>query len=242
MEDGCRRTRRISRCLSACVERQIVCIGSSKTVAGQWKSPRGLESFDCRLKAYFNDRRRVDRFKMEFQVCFEYFTIIHPGSHSLLGRFKASAGPEWLAQDPWWNGEKARELRFTRDGQLLVGHQGFQLTWRWAQPFSLEAIDNPLPEKSCLRIHTFPCNFVRRDPATWGFILESCWTIRTNFPLPPKGEAPHLEDGALPIHVDDQMAEVYCYNYDIDYSRFTLRQQRAFLTRIRAEDLDSDED
>ena len=40
---------------------------------------------------------------------------------------------------------------------------------------------------------------------TWGFILESCWTLRTNFPMPARGEASRLEDDQLPITVDAQV-------------------------------------
>eukprot|EP00045_Choanoeca_perplexa_P007142 m.63059 g.63059 ORF g.63059 m.63059 type:complete len:115 (+) comp13950_c0_seq7:547-891(+) len=100
----------------------------------------------------------------------------------------------------------------------------------------LSLYQDSLTRKSLVVLHV--CIFSE----TWGFILESCWTVRTNFPMPAHGAAPRLEDDQLPITVDSQFAEVYCYNHGIDIRDISADVKRHLLAGLTPALLDSDED
>mmetsp|Transcript_18921 Transcript_18921/g.63409 ORF Transcript_18921/g.63409 Transcript_18921/m.63409 type:complete len:341 (-) Transcript_18921:399-1421(-) len=148
-------------------------------------------------------------------------------------RMKEAAGPAWTAEDPWWMGREPRQRRFTEDGQAYVVGEGFgdeaqptrMGTWSflrrrdWPGPGPV-----PGPEQASDRIRlagagrVFPTLHVSRDPVTWGFVAQNCWGLSASFPLPPRGEAPRLEDGGpVParVTVSDQWQEVLAYNTGI---------------------------
>jgi len=62
------------------------------------------------------------------------------------------------------------------------------------------------------RVNFFPPYLVFRDERNWGFILESCWTVHTSFPMPARGEDAYLEDENLHVQANDQAFECFLYN------------------------------
>ena len=61
-----------------------------------------------------------------------------------------------------------------------------------------------------------PVYYISRSPTgNWGFIIESCWAVYTNWPMPNKGECHLLEDDSLKITVDSQWLEVQHYNHQM---------------------------
>jgi F-box domain len=85
-----------------------------------------------------------------------------------------------LIPDPETNG------RLLPSGEGMILHPSFSMTWRFsARPLDLP----PRAMGSYLRItvggRDVPTYVVRRSPTgNWGFIVESCWGVYTNFDLP----------------------------------------------------------
>ena len=65
---------------------------------------------------------------------------------------------------------------------------------------------------------SYPQCVVRRHPETWGWILESCWTLQTSWPMPNRQEEELREDLAdefLKYDATEQKLEVRMYNRGI---------------------------
>ena len=65
---------------------------------------------------------------------------------------------------------------------------------------------------------SYPQCVVRRHPETWGWILESCWTLQTSWPMPTRQEEALREDLAdefLKYDATEQKLEVRMYNRGI---------------------------
>ena len=62
---------------------------------------------------------------------------------------------------------------------------------------------NDLGPEPHITIATYPAAVVRRHPKTWGWILESCWTLQTSWEMPPlaleRRARGDLMDAKLPI-------------------------------------------
>ena len=71
---------------------------------------------------------------------------------------------------------------------------------------------NDLGPEPHITIATYPAAVVRRHPKTWGWILESCWTLQTSWEMPSlaleRRARGDLMDAKLPIGLDLQQDEV----------------------------------
>lgn len=84
----------------------------------------------------------------------------------------------------------------------------------------------PDDENEPSTIATYPAAVVRRHPKTWGWILESCWTIQTSWEMPSlaleRRARGDLMDARLPIGYDLQQDELGNYVSNESYPRRTL--------------------
>jgi hypothetical protein len=146
-------------------------------------------------------------------------------------RFKAEAGPEWVARDPYWRsgGGAASRVAFFADGRLRrtpppsEQERGQQqqppwpdatITWRWARfgaGRSGGATRGALL-RCCVEGAPVPTYAVRRHPAHWGWLMESCWGLYTSFEPPPPGEDPLMDDEGLTVTAEVQSREAHAYN------------------------------
>lgn len=128
-------------------------------------------------------------------------------------RFKESAGLDWTAWDPWYNGQPCRKMVFLEDGSVkefrpdnnTAGGGNLEdppfsermgnlfdppmaMSWRYlTQPLDMPA----RPRGSYIRFSVggreVPTYCVRRSPTkNWGFIMESCWGVYSSFELPKR--------------------------------------------------------
>ena len=142
-------------------------------------------------------------------------------------RFKAEAGPEWVARDPYWrgNGGVATRIAFSPDGRLrrtpppgenehLPAWPDATITWRWAR-FGAGRRDGA-QKGQLLRCRVegapVPTYAVRRHPTHWGWLMESCWGVYSSFEPPPPGEDPLLDDEGLTVTAEVQFREAFAYN------------------------------
>lgn len=119
-------------------------------------------------------------------------------------RAKTSAGAEAVACDPWWRDEPAARRHYSGDGACAESptreHDvraalpdakvcGGPVLWRF--PVGSSAQANRVRHTAASgREH--PTHLVSRHE--WGWVLQNQWSLLTSFPLPPRGEAPVLED------------------------------------------------
>jgi len=125
---------------------------------------------------------------------------------------KGSAGKVWTRGDPWWQGEPASRRMFSKDGAVLeptedacvwkpcavdeeVVHWRFA-TWipAWqccgAEEEPQEEVEDrrpvaqSVPLGNRVKVSDFPTSLVWRHPLTWGFVLDSPWSLLTSFPMP----------------------------------------------------------
>ena len=78
--------------------------------------------------------------------------------------------------------------------------------------------DEPAEPDEWVSPDCYPQCVVRRHPETWGWILESCWTLQTSWPMPTREEEELREDLAddfLKYDATEQKLEVKNYNRDI---------------------------
>lgn len=140
-------------------------------------------------------------------------------------RMKASAGIQWIALDPWWGNRPAFQARYNADGSTansFGGHElRFQGSWRFVDRCAQEYKECDESKGYFLRLHLtgigreVPTKAIYRYK-NWGFIQDSCWSVSTSFRMPPQGEAPDLEDGALEMTVENQWMEALAYNNGLD--------------------------
>ena len=115
-------------------------------------------------------------------------------------RMKGYAGGTWISSDPWHRGEEQIDSRcFHADGTNTGSKDGAPIEKaRWH--FVPETCGRQGPLGSFVRMsrdgRSYPTHVVTRWPANWGWVLNQCWSIATSFPMPPRGEAPELEDGS----------------------------------------------
>jgi hypothetical protein len=105
----------------------------------------------------------------------------------------------WCA---WHNGRKElMEARFSTDGTVkFVYPEGYNPFGDMIDPDFRMGWDVILNGKAIQL--TFggspgPQELVVRHPTNWGFMLMNGGTVWTGFPMPPKGEDPHIEDAAV---------------------------------------------
>ena len=146
-------------------------------------------------------------------------------------RFKAEAGPEWVARDPYWRsgGGAASRVAFSADGRLRrtppPGEHAAErerepawpeaeITWRWARFGPHRSGGGARGEllRCCVEGAPVPTYLVRRHPTTWGWLMESCWGLYTSFEPPPPGEDPLLDDAGLSVSAEVQSREAMAYN------------------------------
>jgi hypothetical protein len=125
-------------------------------------------------------------------------------------RFKGLAGPQWIENDPWWNGKAAVSVRF-QDNGIVTGRTP-NMHWR----FITRPMDLPRrPVGSYIRIsiqgRDVPTYQVKRHAPNWGFVLESCWGVFANFDLPVQN-ATTLQDEHLSLTNELQWREAFLYN------------------------------
>lgn len=133
-------------------------------------------------------------------------------------RFKESAGPAWTSEDPWWGGDAPARLRFSREGAIQRESGRFpdvQIAWRWGNSSSQSPASGEPPcrtVRATVNGRDVPSYVASRHPGHGGFLLQSCWALYTAFPMPARGEDPHLSDEALDLTVEAQQDEAVRYN------------------------------
>jgi len=127
-------------------------------------------------------------------------------------RFKAAAGVNWTQRDPWWRGDPPIKLRLTRDASYGTYRSGNVVAVTDARPFygpaghvsgNWHAQIDDVHDTTIVEANRQPPYRVYRHAPTWGIYMESCWCVWTAFEMPPRGDAPELEDEALHITADD---------------------------------------
>ena len=138
-------------------------------------------------------------------------------------RFKRSSG--WHDNDPYWNEEAARTVKFEPDGTLSWGDgiPGFRWSFAVTQAplmavgASYEASYHG-DEATAVRIShvamgSFPHLRIMRHPTHWGYVLNGPWTIMASFPLLRASDDRFVSDRSLARHVTGaQWAEAEAYN------------------------------
>jgi len=107
-------------------------------------------------------------------------------------------------RDPWWRGDPPIKLRLTSSGNVLAvtdarpfyGSAG-HVSGNWHA--QIDAVHGT----TIVEANRQPPYRVHRHAPTWGVYMESCWAVWTAFEMPPRGEAPELEDEALHVTADD---------------------------------------
>ena len=146
-------------------------------------------------------------------------------------RFKAEAGPEWAARDPYWRtgGGAASRVVFSADGGLRrmppPGEDAREreqdppwpeaaITWRWARfgPGRSNGAARGELLRCCVEGAPVPTYAVRRHPTHWGWLMESCWGVYSSFEPPPPGEDPLMDDSGLLVSAEVQFREAQAYN------------------------------
>lgn len=115
-------------------------------------------------------------------------------------RFKASAGEHFTDGDPWWHGCPSRTRKYYPDGKMGGTIPRPDARWRFVLTSEGRIVDRP---GRFVRVAETPAGVISRR-TNWGWIIQSCWSVATSFPMPPKGEDPELEDEALQVTTDTQ--------------------------------------
>lgn len=139
-------------------------------------------------------------------------------------RFKACAGPDWTAHDPWHAGGRPRRMVFLRDGRVLQIDSngrplhpfadarragGVKVRWRKVNGALIEGEtggNNNNVNNVYIRLRVdgrdVPTYLVHRHGSNWGFLMENCWGVFASFPLPRKDShitrAPIILDTTAP--------------------------------------------
>eukprot|EP00049_Salpingoeca_infusionum_P007982 m.128847 g.128847 ORF g.128847 m.128847 type:complete len:276 (-) comp13878_c0_seq1:751-1578(-) len=182
---------------------------------------------DCKkaLKASLDDLDRRDVTWEEITSCSWQF------------RFKSVAG-QWCEHDPWHHDLPAFKLTLLPDG-VVQGFPGAEFKWALV-PYCLP---NPDLGKKGFRMHIFPTCHMHRYRKNWGIVLENCWSVYTNFEMPPRNNLPReLSDEYLPITSEKQEVEILLYNLNRDYTQMTQAEVKAVLAEIGVSDDDDGED
>jgi len=133
-------------------------------------------------------------------------------------RFKEQAGEEWIATDPWWQGQEPIRFQFLTNGSMerYDDHKvlrDVERKWR----FVPECGGRRGPQGQFVRVNHYPTYIVSRHPTNWGFLMQSCWVLLTGFPLPKLGSEElkdlGLVDEKLAVTFQDQWEEAVAYNH-----------------------------
>jgi len=125
-------------------------------------------------------------------------------------RFKLSAGPAWILNDPWWSHQELPKALFREDGHMEGTRTDTIFPYKYHEaPTSTR--EDPMFDR--LQVANFPNYSIFRTP-DWGWLMQSCWCILCSFPLPPRGSDPEFENMCETVTVNDQLAEVNRYNND----------------------------
>lgn len=131
-------------------------------------------------------------------------------------RFKAAAGQSWVQDDPWWNGGSPIKLRLKLDGTMEAVTDAPGL---WGPSGSPAGRYNITTEnaRSVVRENGHPSMPLFRHPVHWGMFMQSAWAVWTQFPMPPRGVDPLMEDDSLSVCCDDatQALEIRLYNTNL---------------------------
>uniref|UniRef100_A0A7S3SBD5 F-box domain-containing protein n=1 Tax=Emiliania huxleyi TaxID=2903 RepID=A0A7S3SBD5_EMIHU len=122
-------------------------------------------------------------------------------------RFKRAAGEHWTGSDPYWQGARARTLRFEPDGAVRWEEEAWDGLMRWR----LEG--GSLLRVSHAQLGAFPAERLVRHPPSWGYLFTSPWAVYASFPLSRAVDDASLTDRALGRSVEPwQWAEAARYN------------------------------
>eukprot|EP00300_Choanocystis_sp_HF-7_P022063 c21195_g1_i1.p1 GENE.c21195_g1_i1~~c21195_g1_i1.p1 ORF type:complete len:363 (+),score=63.29 c21195_g1_i1:47-1090(+) len=155
-------------------------------------------------------------------------------------RFKQVAGTDWVAHDPYWNGEPPVKVRFHPDGGVTRRGDRFEvpnplnITWRFTRRSPRSATrarhardpqgterrprrDSSKYIVASINGRDVPTYVVSRYAANWGFIMQSCWTVYMSFPMPGPTECDALTDANIETEdlVQMQHLEMFAYNFGL---------------------------
>lgn len=110
-------------------------------------------------------------------------------------RFKEIPGAWYSDRDPWMNGRQPSLHKYQKDGVIKIkgefsGAAPDRRYWQWLE-------EDNVKEGSWIQICQYPSYKVHRT-ANWGWMQQSELALLINWPIPPKGTCPELEDANLP--------------------------------------------
>jgi len=148
----------------------------------------------------------------------QYVTEEELSSFTWNFRFKEQAGEEWVANDPWWQGQDPITFKFFLNGSMQRCDdykilRDVERKWRFVE----ECGGRRGPRGQFIRVNHYPTYIVSRHPTNWGFLMQSCWVLLTGFPLPKLGSEELKElglvDDKLSVTFQDQWEEAVAYNH-----------------------------
>merc|ERR1712154_22306 len=82
---------------------------------------------------------------------------------------------------------RCTRIRFNRDGimefqqNVRISTTEFQrfLEWKFGGTFYKRDMYG-----DAVQVNDYPGSYISRHPTNWGFVMQSCWTIYTSFPMP----------------------------------------------------------
>jgi hypothetical protein len=116
-------------------------------------------------------------------------------------KFHLTIGPDFVFHDPYWNGQKARTVRFLRAGNR-VEYLGPRIA-AYAQIY-YNAPKRWHLQEDTLTISHFPRYRISRHKNNWGFMIDNSYVLLTSWPMPSYGQDPIIDQGEEYYEEDDE--------------------------------------